>query len=110
MNGSNMTIISLGGTQKGLVGLKPNKVQMRVVNGIPQQFQVTGNFSSTRPVSRDSRVRVQTANAMHRTNILKHQMMGGSSNTINVGGLQHKQVNNFFNFTNPATGGRNSTV
>lgn len=105
-----MTIISLGGTQKGIVGVKASKMQMRVTNGIPQAFQATGNFSSTRPVSRDSRVRVQTANAMHRTNILKHQMIGGSSNTININGLQHKQVNNFFNFTNPTTGGRNSAV
>jgi hypothetical protein len=35
MNGSNMTIISLGGTQKGLTGMK-NKMQVRTVNGVPQ--------------------------------------------------------------------------
>ena len=35
-------------------------------------------------------------------------MIGSSSNTININGVQHRQVNNFFNFSNNA--GRTSAV
>lgn len=87
-----MAIISLGANQKGLTGsTKEKKNLLKVVNGATQGMNAVSNFSS-RPVSRESRVR--TANQMHRNNVMKQQsgitMVGSSSNTININGIQHK--------------------
>jgi hypothetical protein len=105
-NAQNMTIISLSNGSKGYVG-KDRK--FRVVNQ-PQGFTNIGSLTQTRPMSRDHRVR--TANQMDRQHIAKQPsgftVMSSANTTINV--VQPKQVNNFFNFTNPATAGRNSAI